>query len=198
MKYDLSKIGTYVARRRSEFKAIAFSIASLFVISTALAFHFTDKNNIASFYAGLADVILVMIFSYIIKSYTPAVLFSKEIRGVNILEDEYVLLSQKRGFKIGKASPYAVPHVRVRNHGRDRIRAGVYLRLDNGDVCVIRDLLVVHTDLYEIGDTLYKPEGVKYPVIEGREVKEQPCPLCGTVNKHTDTECKHCNIGIFK
>ena len=195
MKYDLSQIELIVSERKRKFKTAIAIVALLFLVFSLMIALWHENNKIV-FLCGLADILLIFAFVRVLSIFSPAILFSKEVRGENILEDEYVLLTRKRGFKLGKYSPLAIPTRRATSEGREKIRAGVYLRLENGDIYSIRDLSVAHTSLYEIGDILYKPAGVKYPIIEGKDVKAQPCPLCGQINNKGARECR-CGVNIF-
>ena len=72
------------------------------------------------------------------------------------------------------------------------------MRCRDGNIYEATGLLPLHTDIYDDNDLLYKPEGAKYPIILDRETNSQPCPLCGTVNKKEEHECRHCGLPVVK
>ena len=199
MKYDLSQLEERIKERKRIFKIKTCVYLLVFIVAVVIIALNYGNNDSAVFYSGLAIVVLIFVFASTMRKYSPGILFSREISGINIKEDEYVLLSQKRGYKAGKYSKYVVPHIGsgMLSH-RERIVAAVYLRLDDGDVYLIDRISTIHTDLYEIGDRLYKPAGVKYPIIVSRESERQPCPFCGKLNDATTANCQGCGLNIFK
>lgn len=134
--------------------------------------------------------------------YSPFVLFSGEIKGKNIKEDEYL---GRRGVSYhGRYKPRGT-HIRLLNTGANRkrtndsvIRSGVYLELDSGEIVCISDLYKSSTDLYEIGDLLVKYAGTKFPVVIGRNVERQPCPFCGEINSPNNNSCRECGLKIIE
>lgn len=198
MEYDLSRLDEIVKEKKRRFKITLAVLTALFAIVIAEFILYYGINDYYVFYSGAAAVILIIILSNTIRKYRPEILFSPEIKGENIKEDEYVLLAQKRGFKAGKYSKYIVPPAGSGMPSqRERIVAAVYIRRDNGDVYLIDRISTAHTNLYEIGDTLYKPAGAKYPIILNRSTALQPCPLCGTLNDGKKNGCTTCNLNIF-
>ena len=198
MNYDMSQIRERIETSREKFKSRAIIIILTFIATTTLSIVFLGKNDKIVFWSALASLALILVFRSLWIKYSPAVLFSKEVRGENILEDEYILLSYKRGFRMGSRTSIYAHHAGSRQLiGGDRTRARVYLKLEDGNIAVIDRLNTAHIDLYEQGDILYKPAGTKYPIIESREVKKQPCPLCGRINTASDLKCR-CGIDILK
>ena len=199
MKYDMSQIENRVNEKKRKFK-IAVTLIAIALITAMLSIITSyGKSDEVVFWSAIAFLILLLITRSVIIKYSPTVLFSPEIRGINILEDAYALLANKRGFKMGsRTSVYAHHAGKHQLVGKERIRAAVYLKLENGDVRLIDNLSVAHTELYEEGDELYKAAGVKYPIILSRESKKQPCPLCGRINTDTDTQCSSCGVNIYK
>ena len=200
MKYDLSQLKERIAERKRIFKLRLFFCVGLFITSVLIIAFNYGKNDTVVLAGGMAAIILIFVFADILKKYSPAVLFSPEIRGVNIKEDEYVLRTPQRGYKMGKYLRYVTPSTgsNMQTKVHEKMRAGVYLRLDDGNIYAIDNLFTAHTNLYEIGDVLYKPAGVKYPIIESRITDRQPCPLCGQLNDDKSTECGGCGLNIFK
>jgi hypothetical protein len=199
MKYDLSQLEEWINERKRSFKTSLIVQFVILVVSVLVIALYSGKNDTYVFCAGLLIVIILCVFANTLKKYNPAILFSPEITGINIKEDEYVLLAQKRGFKLGKYSKHLVPHAGsgMPSH-RERLAAAVYLRLENGDIYLIDRISTAHTNLYEIGDTLYKPAGAKYPIIISRETApHQPCPLCGSLNDGKRDKCRGCGLNIF-
>ena len=197
VKYDLSAIELRVSEARRKFKNAVIACAIIFLASVGLIIYFYDINDAAVFFAGLVAFNTIIFFTRTLNRFSPAILFSSEIRGINILEEEFAL-TQRRGFSLG--SRYAM-YIKRGTHStgnhRYRIGANVYLRLENGDVQIIKGLRQAHTDLYVEGDTLLKPAGVRYPIIVSRDTDKQPCPYCGYINSKGSTECEHCKLGIF-
>ena len=146
---------------------------------------------------------LIFIIVRLFLRFRPKVIFSKELRGVNIKEHEFVTSNRRksyayRGVIIGGAPNNFSGTVNTSRRTKLPTHAIVYLRLENGDVTYIEGLTSAQTDIYEIGDELFRYPGTKYPIIVGKEVKKQPCPICGTVNKETDTRCITCGLEIIK
>ena len=197
MKYDLSAIELRVSEAKRKFKNSVIACFIIFFASAGVIIGFYDTNNTAVFFAGLVAAYAIVLFIRTLNKFSPVILFSPEIRGVNILEEEFAF-NQRRGFSLG--SRYAM-YVRRTSHSgnnrRYRIGANVYLRLEDGDVYIIKGLTQAHTDIYVEGDILFKPAGVRYPVVEGRNVKSQPCPCCGYINYSGSKECERCHLGIF-
>ena len=199
MKYDLSQLEEWINERKRSFKISL--IVQFVVLAAAIAVIalYSDKNDTYVFCAGLTVTIILCVFAKTLRKYNPSILYSPEITGINIKEDEYVLLAQKRGFKLGKYSKYLVPHAGsgMPSH-REKLAAAVYLRLENGDIYLIDRISTAHTNLYEIGDTLYKPAGAKYPIIISRDTSpHQPCPFCGSLNDGKRDKCRGCGLNIF-
>lgn len=197
MKYDLSAIEHRTAEAKRKFKNSIIACVIIFLASVGVIIGFYDDNNTAVFFAGLLAAYSIVLFIRTLNKFSPTILFSPEIRGVNILEEEFAF-TQRRGFSLG--SRYAM-YIRRGTQGggnrRYKIGANVYVRLEDGNVCIINGLTQAHTDIYVEGDVLFKPAGVRYPVVEGRDVKCQPCPCCGYINYKGSTECERCHLGIF-
>lgn len=198
MEYDFSRLDEIVKEKKRRFKIKLAVLVALFIIVIAEFILYYGSNDYYVFYSGAAAVILIIIFSNTMKKYRPEILFSPEIKGINIKEDEYVLLAQKRGYRAGKYSRYVVPPAGSGMPSqREKIVAAVYIRCDDGNVYLVDRISTAHTNLYEIGDTLYKPAGAKYPIILNRDTAVQPCPLCGTLNDGKKNACMTCDLSIF-
>jgi hypothetical protein len=128
------------------------------------------------------------------------VLFSKEITGINIKEHEFAIVNLRPTFSARIIMPRRNTSSFANRSRRTKPPTGaiVYLRVADDDVAYIDGLTNAQTDIYEIGDTLYKYPGTRYPIIIGRKTISQPCPLCGTANKESEPECITCGLPITK
>ena len=124
------------------------------------------------------------------------VLFTPEIKGRNIKEYEYAIHGnrQERIYRKGNM-PHTFTNKKILPL---RLNGTVYLKLDDGNIKSISGLYKSHMDIYEDGDILLKYAGTKFPIILSREVKKQPCPICGEVNDETRDVCRSCGLGIIK
>ena len=50
----------------------------------------------------------------------------------------------------------------------------------------------------EGGRLVLQYAGTRFPIVVSRDVKRQPCPLCGEVNDKSLAECRGCGLGIVK
>ena len=201
MTYNEADIAKRIKSRRRDF-LIKIIISIFLILVSALTIVFLPEMTVI--FISVAVIILSAI--YIIKTlkiYRPFTLFSGEVRGENIKEHEFVVTDRRLTFgaRILASRPTAgVRRLKTSTFtgGRTRTKpptsAIVYLRLENGDVTYIDGLFGAQTDIYEIGDTLYKYPGTRFPIIVNREVKAQPCPLCGTANKVTEERCITCGL----
>ncbi len=198
MNYDLKRLNKIIASRRIAFLLWLSIIAALMCV--CLVFIILGINDTLTFLCIASEFIFIFLLYRLYCKYKPTVLFSREISGENIMEDEYIgvrsvnYLGRYRGFG-GK--------VRLFHTGANRkprvdgsIRSKVYLRLDDGSVTCLSDLYKSNTDVYIEGDTLIKYAGTKYPVVIGRDVERQPCPLCGEVNLSGESACHTCGLSI--
>lgn len=201
MTYNEADITRRISARRRDFLLKIF-VAALLILAAALVIMFFPEVTVI--FISVAVIILSAV--YIIKTlkrYHPLTLFSGEVRGENIKEHEFVVTNRRLTFggRILASRPTAgvrrlkTSHFTVtRTRTKPPTNAIVYLRLENGDVTYIDGLFGAQTDIYEIGDTLYKYPGTRFPIITNREVKAQPCPLCGTANKVTEERCITCGL----
>lgn len=196
MKYSHDEIREYVRDRRERLVK-RLIISGVTLIASAVLW-MLDLGTTPTF-IGVAGVgVSLLLLLRALKKYPPKVLWSREITGVNIKEHEYVESYQRGGFGI-RSMRYGNRTRSTRSHLDPlptRVRARVYLRLEDGDIYTVSDLYRAQTDVYEDGDTLIKYEGTRYPVIVGREVKRQPCPICGTVNTEVRNKCS-CGLSII-
>ena len=197
--YDLEKLSWIIADRRKRFKLWLALYVCIF-IAGAVLFFFEDKNVV--FVGIILAVISIFLTVRLWRRYSASVLFSKEIRGVNIKEHEYVQsarggYSVKRGFAMRTVKTHSNsgnakskrPHVHA---------AYIYVREENGNVVILDGLTSRQTDIYEIGDEVLRPSGARYPIVMSREPDRQPCPLCGRINGMDEESCPSCGLTILK
>ena len=198
MKYNEAEIFRYVKERKHAFLLKTISLLALILIAVAVIAIFPDVTVI--FVCVLVIIISISLFIKTINRYHPLILFSKGITGINVHEHEYVIYTKGPTYR----KMWYVPRLKTSEFtgGTNRIKttvgATVYLRLADGNVTFIDRLYNGQTDIYDIGDTLYKYPGTKYPVVLDRELEAMPCPLCGTANKHTEPKCITCGLKIDK
>ena len=197
--YDFEKLSWRIDEKRKKFKICIVIYILLFVAGVVM--FFAGDDNVA-FLGIIVDLVSIFLFANVWRTYSPTVLFSEEIKGVNIKEHEYVQsvkngLSMRKNFALRGAKTYSNsgnaksrrPHVRA---------AYVYVRMEDGDVAVLDGLTSLHTDIYEIGDELFRPAGARYPVIISRNAEKQPCPFCGRINDMDSLECQSCGLSILQ
>lgn len=192
MNYDMKEHLDRVRELREKFLTIV--VLEFVGIAAAIAVALIYPETTVIF---IGVTVAVVLFYFVIRAvckFHPAILFRKEIRGVNIKEHEYVTLVQSH-MRMSRYLGYYKGRYNQTASARG-VRAMVYLRLEDGNVTVIDGLNKTQIDIYEEGDELLVPEGAKYPVIVSREVKTQPCIICGTVNSEKDTRCSCCGLGI--
>lgn len=194
MTYNKADIEKYVkVRKRSFFSRLLCSLLLAAVASAIIAIF----PNITLIFICVLVIIFCIVF--IIKTFTgyhPTVLFSKEVRGVNIKEHEFAITNRRLTFSSRIIAPRRWPSgfTAHKTRTKPRTSAIVYLRLGDGDVTYIDRLTNAQTDVYEIGDPLYKYAGTRFPIILERKVSCQPCPICGTANRNTEQKCINCGL----
>ncbi len=203
MKYDVNELEKRVYSKRKRFITYVFSLV-VFIIAAFVIIKL-DFNDTLSFWLIVSEFVALATLGVVIYTSSPIILFSKEIRGENIKEVEYIGVRDTNWEKNSQYSMRKGSEVRVKQTGANAkkrtdgvVRSSVYLRLEDGDVKVVTDLYKSATDIYEEGDILVKYSGVKYPIIEGRNVPRQSCPFCGEVNDESAGACKCCGLGILK
>lgn len=198
MTYSEADIKKYIkARRRDFFIKILLSFL-LILIALAAIIIFPEATVI---FVCAAVILFSIIYIFkVLRRYQPRTLFSREIKGVNIKEHEFAVTNRRPTFSARLVMPRA--NAKSFTGGKTRTKsptsAIVYLRLPDGDVTYIDNLTNAQTDIYEIGDTLYKYAGTRYPIILERKLDAQPCPLCGTANKSIEDCCITCGLKICK
>ena len=194
MRYDENEIQKRVKASKKSFLIKLSTI--LLIFSAAIILVFLDISNTVSFISGIAALILALLTYLLFESSKPKILFSRELRGENIKEHEYVAIKTPR---LGIRARIVIPNTRAnRRAAHPNIRANIYLRLDSGDVVILSMLNKAHADLYNEGDVLLKYEGTKYPIVISRNITRQPCPICGAVNEEDKNACCGCGLSIIK
>lgn len=189
MRYDREELQRRVQDKRETF--IKTIVIILLFMLAAVALLLIYKDTTVTFVCAVSIILSVVLIAYSVKKNAPLILFSKDIRGINVKEHEYTTVGQTRNSRwLGR---YTVGKVTKSN-----IHSIVYLRLDDGDVIAIDGHMQAHTDIYEIGDELTRYAGCKYLTITGRDTTKNSCPFCGTVNKNDADTCHGCGLGIIK
>lgn len=195
MTYNRRQIDARVRATRKSFITALAILTFLFVIDTVLLLLVREITVTFFCFVGIAAIAVLTVRT--MKKYKPSVLYRKEIRGINVKEHEYVTT---RRLWSAYGSRFAFSRVGTNKHTNQRTKnpthAIVYLRLEDGNIAVIEGLTNAHTDEYEYGDELLCIEGTRYPIILGRKLKKQPCPICGTVNSSTESRCICCALEI--
>ena len=201
--YDSKEIEKIVKQKR---KMLITEIATIITLMiAALILLILNINSTVTFICIVAELALLFAIYKIFDVQSPSIWFSKEIRGVNIKEDEYV--SRKTpgpGLSWRQVGGPASPAPIAPNTGANRrrtppnIRSRVYLQLENGNIVTISTLYKSHTELFVEGDTLLKYAGTHFPVVISRELQKQPCPICGEMNDMSADACHTCGLGIIK
>ena len=201
--YDSKEIEKIVKQKRKMF-ITEFAIIIILMIA-ALMLLILNINSTVTFICIVAELVLLFAIYKIFDVQSPSIWFSKEIRGVNIKEDEYV--SRKTpgpGLKWRQVGGPASPAPIAPNTGANRrrtppnIRSRVYLQLEDGNIVTISTLYKSHTELFVEGDTLLKYAGTHFPVVISRDMQRQPCPICGELNDMSRDACQNCGLGIIK
>ncbi len=194
--YDALEIQRIVKRKQIRI-IIKLSVIAFF-IALALAFSLLNISRALTF-SSIALVVFCLFALYrIFDTENPTVAFSKEIKGENVMEDEYITgKTSSPDLAFGSVKPI-MPNTRA-NRRRNGYRGGsVYLKLDNGNVVILSKLSKSHIDLYSEGDILLKYKGTKYPIVISRDLEKQPCPICGEINGREKDACAVCGLKILK
>ena len=196
MIYNEAEIKRRIKGRRRDFlmKTIAWLILDVIAIITATVI----KDITVAFFSFVIVIASFFYIKKIVKRYRPLILFRGEVKGINIKEHEFVVTNRRPTFSARIVMPRrsTASFTGGKTRTKPPTSAIVYLRLEDGDVTYVEHLTNAQTDIYDIGDTLYKYSGARYPVILNKDVKAMPCPLCGTANKCTEPRCITCGLKI--
>ena len=194
--YDIREMSRIVKRKQIRI-IIKLSIIAFF-LAFALVFSLLNISRAMTF-SSIALVLFCLFALYrIFDTENPTVAFSKEIKGENVMEDEYITgKTSSPDLAFGSVKP-VMPSTRA-NRRRNGYRGGsVYLKLDCGNIVILSGLTKAQIDLYNKGDILFKYKGTKYPVVISRDVENQPCPICGEINGSEKEACDVCGLKILK
>lgn len=195
MRYDDEKISWIIAARRR-----AFKIRCIIISSAILSLLCVSVVNISDYLTVLCSILMLpLLFRLLrlIKKFDASTLMKGEIRGKNIKEYEYSISGSTGQARIYRRT--AIPFSFANKKAPPlRLNGTVYLELEDGNVTSISGLYKSHMDIYEDGDILLKYAGTRFPIVVSRDVKKQPCPLCGEVNDKSLAECRGCGLGIVK
>ena len=198
MIYDEAAIKRRINGRRRDFLLKTVIAMLLILLATLVIIIFPNTTSIF-----ISALVIIFSFVFLFKTmrrYHPKILFKGEITGINIKEHEFVITNMRPTFSARLVMPKA--NTKSFTGGKTRTKpatgAIVYLRLPDGNVTYIDHLTNAQTDIYEIGDTLHKYSGARFPIILGRKLDSQPCRLCGTANKYIEEKCITCGLEIYK
>lgn len=203
MNYDHNEIEHVVNKKRKKF-IICFSVIFIFMIFALVAI-LCKFNDTLTFLSIIAEFIFALLLWRLFDKISPKILFSKQIKGINIKEDEYVSRKasgpQLRWRQVGgpvTPQPFAPNTRENRKVSPPNIRSKVYLQLENGNIVVLSGLYKSHAEIYVEGDVLLKFAGTHYPIVVGRKTDRNPCPICGEVNSSSQDACHSCGLAIIK
>lgn len=201
--YDSIEIKKIVNQKRKTLITEFATIVALMFI--ALILLIINTSSAVTFICIVAELVLLFAIYKIFDVQSPSIWFSKEIRGINIKEDEYV--SRKTpgpGLTWRQVGGPASPAPIAPNTGANRrrtppnIRSRVYLQLEDENIVTLSTLYKSHTELFVEGDTLLKYAGTHFPIVVSREMQKQPCPICSEMNDMSADACHTCGLGIIK
>lgn len=194
--YDLEKINKIVKKKRKMILTEFAIIIALMIV--ALILLIVNINSTVTFICIVAEGALLFAIYKIFNVQSPLIWFSKEIRGVNIKEHEYVI-RKTPGPRLKWSPTPIVPNTGAnRRRTPPNIRSKVYLQLEDGNIVTISKLYKSHTELFVEGDTLLKYAGAHFPIVVSRRIQRQPCPICGEINDMSNDSCHGCGLGIIK
>lgn len=196
MRYDASMLRERTIARRREFiikQAIALALSAISILLISIFFGKLDTVVLIS---GVLCIASGFYTARLLREYTPFILFSGEVRGVNIKESEYVANIKHGSPKIYRRINAPDTHAN-KKISHPNLRGSVYIRQENGNIYEAHGLSIASINIYKDGDTLIKPEGAKYPQIVNRKCENQPCPLCGEINFVGSKSCHGCGLLII-
>ena len=192
--YDIIEIEQKVKVKRTRI-IVKLSVVAL-LIGMAAIFAVLNISRSLTF-----SSILLVVFSFfaiyrIFDTELPLVAFSKEVKGENVLEDEYITgKSTSPDLAFGSVTPI-MPNTRANRRRNGYRGCSVYLKLEDGNILILSGLTKAQIDLYNEGDILLKYKGTKYPIVLNRQIDNQPCPICGEINSVSSEACTGCGLKI--
>lgn len=186
MKYDVDDIAIRVEAAKKKFKITLATCVLLILTAIFIAVCFPETTVV--FVCAVTVIASAVYFISFVKRNNPLITFSRGFSGENVKEHEYV---------IGGTRVYRYGDIRYRYHPA-RHKGDVYVRCEDGEIAVVTCLPKKHLDIFEIGDTLVCYPGTRYPNVYNRDVTEQPCPVCGFVNREGTENCENCGLKALK
>ena len=184
--YDIDDIKLRVENAKREL--YVRSLVSTFLLVLAILAIILKPETTVIFVSVLAGIIVAIIYIRYLSRHPLSVVFSKELRGKNVKEDEYVISGSTRVTRWGGI---------MYSYSRARRRGDVYLHLENGDYTMITRLPQPLLDIYDIGDTLVRYAGTRYPVVLDRDAPRMPCPICAEINESGRESCRGCGLKMI-
>jgi hypothetical protein len=213
MTYDLERLALKTRKNKTDFLTRFILLALSTLIFLLLAF--LSNIDEVKFLSGASLFVILLLLIRLFDKFNPKVLFSREIKGENIKEDENEIM-RRGSYKSGSlphrqvgsrtvgtrsgAAPIA-PSTRAnkkRFHKDQHFSGEVYLRENDGNIALITGLYISQMEIYREGDILLKPAGCKFPIVISRDTERQPCPLCGEINGIERDACPLCGLEISK
>jgi hypothetical protein len=194
VRYDDERISLIINDRRRSFKIRCGVILALMIVFLTVSI--INVSDYLTVLCSMLEFPLLFLLAVEIKKFDAKTLMSGEIRGKNIKEYEYGIhgTSTDRIYRRGNM-PHTFANKKILH---PRINGTVYLELEDGNVTSISGLYKSHMEIYEDGDILVKYAGTRFPIVEGRAVKKQPCPICGEINDSSRDACRVCGLAIIK
>ena len=213
MTYDLEKLALKTRKNKTDFLTRFILLALSTLIFLILAF--LSSIGEVKILSGASLFVILLLLVRLFDKFNPKALFSREIKGENIKEDENEIM--KRGSYKGGSLPHRqvgsrtvgtrsgaapiAPSTRAnkkRFHKDQHFSGEVYLRENDGNIALITGLYISQMEIYREGDILLKPAGCKFPIVISRDTERQPCPLCGEINGIERDACSLCELEISK
>ncbi|MBQ8372136.1 MAG: hypothetical protein IJX38_04260 [Clostridia bacterium] len=177
LKYDIGEIKRRVGAKRIAFILFLVLGAALIAAATVVTVNLYENGG----WLLLGILLYVAGFTVIglpYKMYKPMVLKSREY---------YATVTKKHLFN-GTFTD---------STGKQGSKYGVLiLTEDNGKNHAMRHLTTSQIEIYEEGDRVFHVGGTRFPIIIGRDISAQPCPLCGGENKQGEKKCSQCKLDI--
>lgn len=177
IKYDIGELKCRVGARRLCF--LALLCVGLLLIVAAAVIIVTLYADGAWLLLGIAvGVVGFALVGVPYRIYRPAVLKSREY---------YATVTRKHVFNSATDD----------RGGSIKAKYGVMILTDEGGKNhAVRGLTMEQLAAYREGDRVFHVGGTRFPIIIGREVDAQPCPICGTANSPSDDKCPRCRLDI--
>jgi membrane protein YdbS with pleckstrin-like domain len=100
MIYNADELSSRVKKRKKEFGTKASILLLLAIAFTATALIFSEPSVI--FISVCLIILSAVLLIRVMRKYEPFVLFSREVRGINIKEHEFVV-TDRRVFRFGSS-----------------------------------------------------------------------------------------------